>query len=221
VVDDEALRLTVYRSFAETGRAPEVAVLASVLGTSELDVAGALARLAAKRHLVLDAAGAIVMAHPFSALPVGFAVMGRATLWWGGCAWDAFALPHVLKDEPPMLVATRCPGCGRALAWNVGRSAPPNGAEVAHFLVPVAEMWHDVVHTCSHQRLFCGNDCVSDWLARTGNRLGSVLDLETLWRLSSHWYDGRLSPGYVRREPAEAQTYFESVGLRGTFWGVE
>ena len=32
------------------------------------------------------------MAHPFSTVPLGFSVMGNRTLWWGGCAWDSFAL---------------------------------------------------------------------------------------------------------------------------------
>src|SRR3954469_10855750 len=64
------------------------------------------------------------MAHPFSAAPLGFSVMGRETLWWGGCAWDSFALPHLLYDEPDVLVATRCPGCDAALAWVRARGAP-------------------------------------------------------------------------------------------------
>lgn len=36
------------------------------------------------------------MAHPFTAVPLGFSVMGQDTLWWGGCAWDSFAIPHLL-----------------------------------------------------------------------------------------------------------------------------
>jgi hypothetical protein len=220
-MDDDVLRLTIYRAFAETGRAPETSALARAMRASESDVSSGLARLATLRHLVLDDRGAIVMAHPFSAVPLGFAVMGRASLWWGGCAWDAFALPHLLPDEPPMLVATTCPCCERALAWRVDRTAPPRGTEVAHFLVPVTEMWNDVVHTCRHQRLFCSKACVDGWLARTGNRCGAVLDLDTLWSLASRWYDGRLAPGYVRREPAEAKAYFRSVGLSGTFWALE
>ncbi len=79
------------------------------------------------------------MARPF-AVPLGFSVMGCETLWWGGCAWDLFALPHLLFDEPDVLVATRCVGCGGALAWVVGRDAPPAGDEVAHFLIPAARM---------------------------------------------------------------------------------
>ena len=52
-----------------------------------------LAELARGRHLALGDQGQIVMAHPFSTVPLGFSVMGARTLWWGGCAWDSFALP--------------------------------------------------------------------------------------------------------------------------------
>jgi hypothetical protein len=87
------------------------------------------------------------MAHPFSAVPLGFAVMGRSTLWLGGCAWDSFALPHLLPTESPVLVATQCPACLSPHAWNVDRERPRAGEQGAHFLVPTARMWNDVVHT--------------------------------------------------------------------------
>ena len=209
-MDPEKVRLAVYRSFAATGRPP---------AGESLD-RRALNELHEQRHVVLGRDGEIVMAHPFSSVPIGFSVMGEGTLWWGGCAWDSFALPHLLADEPDVLVATRCPGCGRALSWVVGRGEPPAGDEVAHFLVPVARMWDDVVHTCGHQRLFCGEPCVDSWLARTGNERGYVMDLDTLWRLASDWYAGRLEYGYERRNPADAGDYFRSVGLSGDFWGV-
>jgi hypothetical protein len=216
---DEDVRLAVYRAFAADGRAPAVDVLAHGLGIGTSDVRSALGRLAAARHLVLDG-DTVVMAHPFASVPLGFSVMGRRTLWWGGCAWDSFALPHLLPDEPEVLVATRCPGCGRALSWVVGRDAPPDGAEVAHFLIPTAHIWDDVVRSCGHQRLFCGEPCVDAWLDREGETRGYVLDLGTLWRLAGHWYDGRLTPGYTRRDPATAAAYFRSVGLHGPFWGL-
>ncbi len=86
--------------------------------------------------------------------------MGGRTLWWGGCAWDSFALPHLLPNDPQVLVATRCLGCGTVLSWVVGNQAPPSGEQVADFLIPVAHMWDDVVRTCGHQRIFCGETCV-------------------------------------------------------------
>jgi Alkylmercury lyase len=216
----EDLRLAVYRSFACTGRAPKVDDLAEQLTLDVAAVRAGLIELAGARHLVLDQADQIVMAHPFSAVPLGFAVMGRQTLWWGGCAWDSFALPHLLPDEGEVLVSTRCPACSRPHAWNVGNKRPPDGEQVAHFLVPVTHMWDDVVHTCRHQRLFCTDDCVDSWCRESGSRRGYVMDLRTLWRFASHWYDGRLDRGYVRREPEAAKEYLLSVGLSGPFWGL-
>jgi hypothetical protein len=219
-MDDEGLRVEVYRVLAATGRAPDTGALAAATGLTAEAVRAGLARLAAARHVVLDDAGGIVMAHPFATVPLGFSVMGRETLWWGGCAWDSFALPHLLPDEPEVLVATRCPGCGAALAWVVGRDEPPPGDQVAHFLIPVRRMWDDVVRTCGNQRLFCSEGCVGAWLAATGNERGYVMDLPALWRLARHWYDGRLERGYQRREPVQAAAYFAEVGLRGPFWGL-
>lgn len=220
-MDLEDLRLAVYRTFVETGRAPSVGELASALTCSAERVQQGLAELHAARHVVLDPSGTrVLMAHPFSSVPLGFSVMGAATLWWGGCAWDSFALPHLLVDDPEVPVATTCFGCAAAHAWVVSRVAPPAGDQLAHFLVPAAHIWDDVIHACAHQRLFCNADCIAAWLDRTDNDEGYVMDLATLWRLAAHWYDGRLDRGYVRREPSEATTYFAGVGLSGPFWGL-
>ncbi|MBV9379666.1 MAG: hypothetical protein JOY82_09170 [Streptosporangiaceae bacterium] len=219
-VDTEDLRLAVYRSFAGSGRVPPASELAKQLTCDVSEVTRGLRTLARRRHLAVDARGEIAMAHPFSAVPLGFSVMGGRTLWWGGCAWDSFALPHLLTGEGEMLVATRCPACGRPHAWNAGTERPPDGSQVAHFLIPAAHMWDDVVHTCRNQRIFCSGDCVGDWLRATGAERGYVMDLATLWRLAAHWYDGRLNRGYVRREPSEAVNYLRSVGLSGPFWGL-
>ena len=216
-VDDDRVRVAVYRGFATTGAAPSTDQLASALDTDVEDVGVRLRRLAAARHLVLDG-DRIVMAHPFSAVPLGFSVMGTSTLWWGGCAWDSFAIPHLIELEASVLVATRCPGCDAPHAWVVGRNDPPVGEQVAHFLVPVAHMWDDVVHTCGHQRIFCSDACVEDWLARTSHDRGYVMDLPTLWRLAGGWYAGRLDREYARREPGDAAAYFAEVGLQGPFW---
>jgi hypothetical protein len=54
--------------------------LAERLALDVATVRAGLAELAGARHLILDQAGQIVMAHPFSAVPLGFAVMGRHAL---------------------------------------------------------------------------------------------------------------------------------------------
>ena len=58
------------------------------------------------------------------------------------------------------------------------------------------------------------------WLAAAGGR-GLRLDLATLWRFASRWYEGRLGYGYTRRDPATAQQYFRECGLAGPFWGSD
>ncbi|MGI9529723.1 MAG: organomercurial lyase [Acidimicrobiia bacterium] len=218
---DEVVRLAIYRGFAETGRPPSPTDLATAIGVSVGEISEAMYRLAADRHLVLDAAGSVLMAHPFATINLGFSVMGSDTLWWGGCAWDSFALPNLVEREPSVLVATTCPGCGAALAWTVTNHAPPAGDEIAHFLTPMAHVWADVVHTCANQRLFCGEGCLSDWLTRTSNSRGYTMDLTTLWNFAKHWYDGRLDSPYTRREPSEAKDYFRQSGLTGPFWGLD
>jgi hypothetical protein len=217
---DEDVRLALYRGFARTGLSPDIDGLAAALGCDAMNIRKRLHRLAAARHIVLDEQDRVVMAHPFAAVPLGFSVMGSSTLWWGGCAWDAFAIPHLVQDEPEVLVATRCPGCAAPHAWVVDRNRPPEGDQVAHFLVPVAHMWDDVVHTCGHQRLFCDDSCVEVWLGRTSHDKGYVMHLATLWRLARDWYTGRLDRGYRRRDPGQAAAYFRDVGLHGDFWGL-
>lgn len=214
----EDVRLTVYRSLAATGRLPDDATLAEAAGGAA-NVAEAIRRLAERRAWALDDDGTIVLAHPFATRSFGYSVMGAHTLWWGGCCWDAFAIPHLVPDCGPAIVAGACPACERALAWRVDTTAPPIGPERAHFLVPAAHIWDDVVHTCSNQLLFCDDDCIDAWLDRSGNEEGDRMDLSTLGRFAADWYTGRLDRGYERREPSAALDYFRSVGLQGAFWG--
>jgi hypothetical protein len=182
-------------------------------------VRSGLLTLGAARHLALGSDGEITMAHPFSAVPLGFSVMGR-THCGGGCGCDSFALAagpgsdaggdDVLGVRP-----------GPCLA---GRRTRAAGGQVAHFLVPATRMWDDVVDTCGNQRIFCSEACVATWLNESGHQRGSVLDLQTLWRLAAGWYAGRLERGYVRREPSAAAGLLGGVGalrrLLGPHLGV-
>jgi Alkylmercury lyase len=218
-LDRESVRLRVYRQLAEEGRVDSRDDVAAELGASPSEIEAAYESLSEDRHLVLDSDGEIELAHPFGTRDFGFSVKSESVLWWGGCAWDSFAIPHLLKARVPVLVATRCPACNTAHAWNVGDDRTPQGDQVAHFLVPMARVWDNVIHACEHQRIFCDEACVDDWINREGLEKGAVFSLRTLWDLASEWYAGRLVRGYTRREPVAAANYFRSVGLVGPFWG--
>ena len=214
----EPLRLAIYRHFAETGRAPGRPTLQRELAVSPDDLDAAMTSLAASRLVVLDGDGSIVMAHPFASVSFGFSVMGSTTLYWGGCAWDAFAIPHLVPHEPRVLIATTCPACDRALSWVASNDEPPAGTELVRFATPAARAWDDVVATCQQQRIFCSQACIDQWTAARSEPEGTVFDLSTLWRLARGWYAGRLDANYQRREPAEAAEYFAAAGVPSSFW---
>jgi hypothetical protein len=213
----ERLRVAVYRGFAATGAPPTVEALAATVDRSTAHLVAGLEALAEAHHLVLRD-GRIVLAHPFASTNFGFSVMGQRTLYWGGCAWDAFAIPHLVDAEPSALVATQCPACGTPHAWVVDRSGPPGGDQVVHFPTEAARVWDDVVRTCSRQRIFCSRDCVERWSASAGVPVGAVFDLATLWRLAARWYEGRLDTPYERRDPATAVAFFADVGIPRSFY---
>jgi Alkylmercury lyase len=215
----ERTRFAIYTHLADRGALPSTRALAEELDITQDEYDAALVELAAARHIVLKD-GEVEMAHPFATRSFGFSVMGPRTLWWGGCAWDSFAIPHLVANSPEVLVATTCPACGTPHAWTVSNQAPPAGDQVAHFLTPAHRIWPDAAHACDNQLIFCSEGCVEDWLRRTGGERGYVMSLETLWRLAAHWYDGRLDTPYTRREPTAAAEYFRSVGLHGPFWGL-
>ncbi|MET0782247.1 MAG: organomercurial lyase [Microbacterium sp.] len=215
----ERTRFAIYTHLAQEGALPSRRVLAEELAIAPDEYDRALGELADTRNVVLKD-GEVEMAHPFATRSFGFSVMGPRTLWWGGCAWDSFAIPNLVPDAPEVLVATTCPACGTPHAWTVTNQGPPAGDQLAHFLTPANRIWPDAARACDNQLIFCSESCVDDWLRRTGNERGYVMSIDTLWRLAAHWYDGRLGTPYIRREPTAAAEYFRSVGLRGPFWGL-
>ncbi|MDH2430699.1 organomercurial lyase [Sphaerisporangium sp. TRM90804] len=214
------VRVFVYRRFAERGDPPRPEEVAAEFGVGAAEALEALGALHDAHLLVLDEGRRrIVMAHPWSAVPLGFVVAGRRAKWWGGCAWDSFAIPALVGEE--CLVATHCPGCGRALALDVCPGEPPTSDLMAHFLVPIPRMWDDVMFACGHQALFCSEEHVGRWLRVTRSPRGALLDMRTLWLLATRWYTGRLTKEYRRRTPDEARALFQELGLAGPFWGDE
>jgi hypothetical protein len=132
---DLALRNEVYRRFAE-GRVPTRAELGDDDG---------LRRLHDAHALVLDAAGEIRMANPFSAVPTPYRVEAGDRRWYANCAWDAFGIPAALRVEGH--VSSTCPDCGAALELDVGAGRPVPEELVFHVVVPAARWWDDIVFT--------------------------------------------------------------------------
>ena len=132
---DLQLRNQIYRRFVELGRAPTRAEVGDDQG---------LRRLHDAHALVLDAAGEIRMANPFSAVPTSYRVEAAGRSWYANCAWDAFGIPAALHVDGD--VSTECADCGEAIAVEL-RDGPEPADHVFHVAVPAAHWWDDIVFT--------------------------------------------------------------------------
>jgi hypothetical protein len=227
--DLEAVRRAVYAVLVEEGRGPTVGDLSARTGRPRERVQALLHRLADQHALVLTPSGdGIRMAHPFSAAPMGFVVApldgrdghdGRDDrLWWGGCAWDSFGISAAMGLD--VRISTACPGCGRRYELPAGPARAPGTSAVVHFPVPAARWWDDVVHTCSHIRVFCSAEHVRGWAQRTGRPVGAVVPVEDVWRLAQPWYGDRLSDDFVPHTREHNQRLLAEAGLVGGFWAL-
>ena len=142
---DLELRNATYRRFVELGRAPTPVEVASVAGIEIEAVRAGWQRLHDAHALVLDGAGAILMANPFAARPTPFRVEAAGRSWFANCGWDAFGIGAALHVDS--VIHTECPDCRVALTIPVRESRPADTNLVFHVLVPAASWWNDIGFT--------------------------------------------------------------------------
>ena len=140
------LRGHLYRRIRESGLAPRRSELREELGAGAGEVDRALALLAEAHLLVLDGAGEVRMAHPFSAIETPFRVRTAATHYWANCAWDALAIPLLVDVDGR--TRTTCTQSGAPIDLSVadGCVEPADGA-VVRFPVPARYFWDDIGFT--------------------------------------------------------------------------
>lgn len=144
------LRVTVYRHFVESGKAPTRDALAGIVGDlSSVDLL--LGELQDRHMLVLDdrpgATGEIRMALPFATEPTNFRVTADAGAgtWWANCAWDSFAMIAALQCDGRIESTWADTGEPVQFAISAGRLDSVEGH--VHFAVPAWQWWDDIVFT--------------------------------------------------------------------------
>jgi len=149
---DGRVRLEILEEFLD-GRRPSVSSLAESLGADAREVTAAFERLAAGRAIVLaQGTHDILMAAPFSGVRTDHQVKTSTERYDANCIWDALGIPAMLAAAGRAADATitsRCEDCGAPLTLEVraGRvTVEPEGV-VAHFAVPAASWWQDIVFT--------------------------------------------------------------------------
>jgi hypothetical protein len=215
------IRTVVYRTFADEGRAPSVREIARRSSLSAGQTLHGLQQLADRHALVLSRDGdAVRMAHPFSADPMAFVVTPLDGYddrrWWGGCAWDSFGISAALSLD--VRIETACPECGSQISVIAGPQLPPDPGLRIRFPAPAREWWDDVVRTCTAIRMFCNQDHVAGWIARTNAGQGAVTSARTVWRLAQPRYGDRLSDSFAPHATEHNQALLASNDLTGDFW---
>jgi Alkylmercury lyase len=144
---DTRVKLAIYGAIAETGAVPTSAEIASKLDLKEGEVRASFIRLQAKRLLVPEPGdpSRIRMAPPFSGIPTAFPVDAQGKRYYANCVWDAFGIAAALHADA---VSPAADGySGETLTLEVKNGRPIMRPYVAHFAVPTAHWWDDIVFT--------------------------------------------------------------------------
>jgi hypothetical protein len=144
---ETAVKLRLYRTIAETTRAPDAAELARALGTSAARVEEAFRTLSGKRLLVLEpgTSSKIRMAPPFSAVETPFRVRVAEKAYYANCVWDALGISAALHRDARVFASDG--HTGEPLDLEVRGGKPVSRPCAIHFAVPPARWWDDIIYT--------------------------------------------------------------------------
>jgi hypothetical protein len=144
---DTTVKLAIYEITAEAGRVPNSQAVSRKIDIDEERVLGAFARLRAKRLLLPEPGDPtrIRMAPPFSGIPTKFPVEASGVVYYANCVWDAFGIAAALHSDA---ISRASDGqTGEPLTLEIKNGAPVLKPCVAHFAVPAAHWWDDLVFT--------------------------------------------------------------------------
>jgi hypothetical protein len=144
---DTRVKLAIYEITASTGRVPNSQAVARKIEIDEAEVLGAFGRLHAKRVLLPEPGDPtrIRMAPPFSGVPTKFPVEANGVRYYANCVWDAYGIAAALHSDA---ISRASDGhTGEPLTLEIKNGAPVLKAYVAHFAVPAAHWWDNLVFT--------------------------------------------------------------------------
>jgi hypothetical protein len=141
---DRVVRYYIYDFVMQEGLPPTAAQTAAALSRTPEEIKASFQRLADSHILVLQkSTGEILMANPFSAVPTPFLVKAGDRSYYGNCIWDAMGVPAMLQRDAA--IESSCGCCGTAMSLKVTNGSLENAPGVAHFAIPAAHWWDDIV----------------------------------------------------------------------------
>jgi alkylmercury lyase-like protein len=144
---DTQVKLAIYEITAETGSVPNSSQVSRKIDVDENEVLAAFQHLHAKRLLLPepDDPHRIRMAPPFSGVPTRFPVEANGRQYYANCVWDAYGIAAALHCDA---ISRASDGhTGEPLTLEVTNGKPVLEPYVAHFAVPAARWWDDLIFT--------------------------------------------------------------------------
>lgn len=174
----------VLRGYASSGQAPEPKDIAAETGLAVDEVVSLLRRLTRRDLLVLDAAGCITGAYPFTDGPTEHHVEAGGLAVDAMCALDALGIGPMLQRDT--IVRSTCRHCSRPLAIRI------RGRELDQVEPSAIVVWSGHRYAadcaasslCTLQAFFCDDAHLEAWCAnlpdvsQQGVRLGLAEALE-------------------------------------------
>jgi Alkylmercury lyase len=144
---DTKVKLALYGMTADSGVVPSSAEIARKIDIDESEAHAAFARLHAQRLLVPEPGdpSRIRMAPPFSGVPTAFPVEANGKRYFANCVWDAYGIAAALHADA--VIPASDAHTGESLTLEVKNGRPIPQPYVAHFAVPAARWWDDIVFT--------------------------------------------------------------------------
>jgi len=144
---DTTVKTAIYETIAETGSVPDAGHVAATIQAPVQEVQAAFERLQQKRLLLLEPGdpSRIRMAPPFSGVPTSFLVHARGRGYYANCVWDAYGVAAALHCDAVIDASDGHTGEPMILEIRGGQPVPVPG--VAHFAVPAAKWWDDLIFT--------------------------------------------------------------------------
>ena len=144
---DTEVKLAIYRVIADTAVVPTSSEVARKIDVEEAEVLDAFARLHAMRLLVPEPGdfSRIRMAPPFSGVTTAFPVEANGKRYYANCVWDAYGIAAALHADA--MIPASDGHTGEPLTLEVKNDQPILRSYVAHFAVPAAHWWDDIIFT--------------------------------------------------------------------------
>lgn len=144
---DTQVKLHIYGEIARTTLPPTTRETAEALGVPLPEIEESYARLHGKRLLVPDPGdpSRIRMAPPFAGVETSFAVLLDGKRYYANCVWDALGIPAALGKDA--VIEAEDGQTGEPISLEIRGGEPVPEPCLAHFAVPAAHWWDDIVYT--------------------------------------------------------------------------